>query len=344
MAMSRTVSPNFLAGLHAERPRHLPTSMQSTADARRDDDNNIRPSSVQLASINSDLHSATGLDAASPSIDVTDRALLHRLLRLARLLEAGENAGALLGPSAISQTRRQGSASANPTISSDPLHHLAEHAFQPSGSAYSPARTDFDYYDDDDIYDTSSNEVDPEYNQTLQATPSTAIDPNTPIDFPNYASSSAWRGRDQHTSDVRSTEPNVAAVGRDSTQSLSAKARPHAIVEQRYRQSMNEKLRLLHAAIPASGRFSAEALSGPQVDRADNITQQSCKSKSAVLANAVSYIESLLESHRRLDEDSREMQDHIQRWLSEFKEDNESDGIRDSAGTPNSSHKPRQYT
>lgn len=318
--------------------------MQSTADARNDDDATIvaRPSSAQFASINSDFHSATGLAAVSQSIDVTDRALLHRLLRLARLLEAGENAGAFLGPSAIPQTRQQGSASANPSISSDPSHNLAEHAFQPSGSACSPARTDFDYDDDDDdIYDTFSNGVDPEYHRTLQATRSNAIDRSDHLEFPNDASSSAWHGRDQPASNIRSTDPDVAAVGRDSTQSLSSKARPHAIVEQRYRQSMNEKLRLLHAAIPASGKFSAEASSGPEVDRADSLTQQSCKSKSAVLANAVSYIESLLESHRRLDEDSREMQDRVRRWLSEFQEDDESDGIRDSAGTSNSSHKPQ---
>jgi hypothetical protein len=309
--------------------------MQSTTDVRRSHDKDLDvhrpPSTRQLASIDKDL------DTAPSSIDPSDRALLHRLLRLARLLEAEEDAGTFLGPSAISQTRQRGSASANPTHSSDPSRHPPEHAFQSPGGACSPGRTEFEYDDDDDIYDNSSNEMEPQNAQNLQTPPTSSIDPSVHHYLPGDTSRGAWSGRDRRGSEARSTEHNNTPGGRDPTQSLPARARPHAIVEQRYRHSMNEKLRLLHDAIPASGEFSTEASNGQQVDPAHILAQTTCKSKSAVLANAVSYIEVLLETHRRLDYDSQEIQDQVQQWLTEFNEDDNDHAIRDPASMSGSS-------
>ena len=260
------------------------------------------------------------------TIDLTDRALLHRLLRLARLLEAGEHAEPFLPTPPVSQ------AASDPAMSLQAAFRQASASHTPRG-AYSPVRTEYDYDDDDNIYDNITNEAGSQ-NAHSRDPSATDTHPHVPSALSTDTGSKARDGPDQRTSEIRPTCHVTPCMERETTQPLPAKTRPHAVAEQRYRSSMNEKLRRLHSAIPASGQFS---MHGKQVAGGDCAAEQTCKSKSAVLENAVFYINSLLESHRKLDHDTREIEQQVRQWLLDFNDDSDNDSTRGSAAPSSTS-------
>ena len=91
--------------------------------------------------------------------------------------------------------------------------------------------------------------------------------------------------------------------------------RPHAAVEKRYRRTINEKIQLLYASIPASGKFTLDA--AEQHGEGDNAGEKEQAAKPVVLVKAVDYLNHLLETHRKYDDEIQVLRERVREWLDE---------------------------